>query len=151
MLTGGLGLKASEAEMAYSMGWDWFQLHAQQRMQLLSFWFVAMSFLFSGAVMAFVGDSPSIGVVICIAIVASSVVSYFLDLRTQELIGYGERLMSSAEEAFQEASGWPNIELATQMHDTRRTTISYRILFMNLYLGASGFGIVAAIIGVLEG
>ena len=120
----------------HRIGWQWFQAHAQQRMQIVGFWFVAMSFLTTGAVLAYVNTKliPSLLVQMCIAL--TSLLFLFLDLRTRELIGYGEHLMSAAEARLADEYRMPEVKIVAEMHTNKRKTVSYRVLFSALYGGA---------------
>lgn len=131
---------------AFEWAWGWFQLHAQQRMQLVSFWFVAMSFLATGAIVAYTSGYPGACALACWAIAAASILFFLLDLRTQELIGYGERVMAGLEAKVAKGQGLQDFRLASAMHDVNRIHVSYRTLFAILYLGTSVLSVTSALV-----
>ncbi|WIY07089.1 hypothetical protein QRX60_25740 [Amycolatopsis mongoliensis] len=133
----------------HRIGWQWFQAHAQQRMQIVGFWFVAMSFLTTGAVLAYVNAKlvPSLLVQICIAL--ASLLFLFLDLRTRELIGYGERLMAAVEARLAGEHGVPEIKIVAEMHTKKRKTVSYRLLFSALYGGTALISLSTSVLTVV--
>lgn len=132
------------ASEVYGWALSWFQGHANQRMQLVNFWFVAMSFLITGAIIADAAGGKWLPVVIGAGAAGSSVVFYRLDKRTQELIRYGEEVMAMLEQRAA-AEGSIAFSLAFGMHDVNRRAGSYRVLFAALYLGGAIFGVAIGI------
>ena len=129
------------------MGWRWFQLLAQQRMQLVSFWLVAMSFLSTGAIVAYNAQQYAATILVLSAVIGATCVFWLFDRRTQEMLSRGEDLMGQAESDLQESYGDPNLCLVQGMHAGGRAT--YRRLFTALYGGAialASLAMVAAII-----
>lgn len=142
-------MNREEAHRIHDMGWRWFQLLAQQRMQLVSFWLVAMSFLSTGAIVAYSEEQYAATILVLGAVIGATFVFWFFDLRTQELLSRGEDLMAQAESDLQESYGDSNLRLVQGMHGGGRVT--YRRLFAALYWGAmalAAFGIAAAIISL---
>ena len=135
-------MEVDESLKFHEIGWHWFQLHAQQRMQIVSFWFVAMSFLTTADVLAYVNKRYGAALIVSSGIVIASVLFLLLDRRTRELISYGERLMAAAELKLS-ATGPPELSIVSQMHTANRREISYRVLFTSLYGGAVLLGLVA--------
>jgi apolipoprotein N-acyltransferase len=117
----------------HQIGWQWFQTHAQQRMQILGFWFVSMSFLTTAAVLAYVNGRLEASLLVQICVLVSSVLFLLFDLRTRELIGYGESLMATVESKIAAAIDIDEIAFVAQMHSSKRRTISYRLLLTLLY------------------
>jgi hypothetical protein len=136
-------LQHDEALQVHEIGWKWFSLHAQQRMQIMSYWFVAMSFLTTGAVLAYNNNLHLATAIVCLAIALASVLFLLYDLRTRELIAYGERLMELAEQEL--STEGIDVRLVGGMHASHRRTVSYRTLFSALYGGAALLAILSSI------
>lgn len=133
----------------HEIGWQWFVMHAEQRMQIVGFWFVAMSFLTTGAVLAYVNGRLGASLLVQLCIASSSVVFLLLDLRTRELIGYGERLMAAVEGAASEELSIPEFELVDAPRSARRV-LSYRVLLSVLYGGAAAISLLTSTITVIN-
>ena len=141
---------ADDRMSIYEAGWRWFEVHAQQRMQLISFWFVAMSFLSTGAAVAYSEGEFGATLLISLAVVGASILFQLLDQRTQELIKYGEEVMRQIEESWEEDSSHAALRLVSGLHDSNRSRISYRVLFSSLYFGAAALGTVAGIASIVS-
>lgn len=133
----------------HELGWQWFTMHAEQRMQIVGFWFVAMSFLTTAAVLAYVNARLGASLLVQLCIAASSLVFLLLDLRTRELISYGERLMAAVERSTAAAFGIPELVLVDGPRRAPRL-LSYRVLLSVLYGGAAAISLVTAAITVLN-
>jgi hypothetical protein len=132
-----------EALRLHAIGWQWFQTHAQQRMQIVSFWFVAMSFLSTGAVVAYANEQFGAAAMVAGAVVITSALFLLFDLRTRELISYGERLMAAAEASLAPLTSIPQVQIVGTMHTSNRKQVSYRTLFTALYGTAIVLGAIA--------
>src|SRR5690242_12856445 len=84
-------------EAALGHAWDWFALHAKQRMQCVHFFLLAMAFLVAAFVTA-VKDHHVVAV--GIALLGLAVTDWFrrLEIRTKELVKAGEDAMEVLEE-----------------------------------------------------
>ena len=134
-----------EALKLHAIGWQWFNLHAQQRMQIVSFWFVAMSFLSTGGVIAYAGQQFGAALLVASSIVLASAIFLILDLRTRELISYGEHLMEAAETSLHSLVPVGELLIVGRMHSSNRKQISYRTAFTLLYGGAGLLGLLAVV------
>jgi len=141
-------MNQDDALKLHTVGWQWFSLHAQQRMQIVSFWFVAMSFLSTGAVIAYAGGKFGAALLVATSIVLASVVFLLLDLRTRELISYGERLMARAEQHLYSELQVQELVIVSNMHSSGRAQVSYRTTFTALYLGAAALGLLSALFSI---
>lgn len=125
----------------YTFALAWFTTHAQQRMQLLNYWFVAVSFLTTSSILAASASHLAVAKIIDSALIIASVLFYGLDVRTQELIAYGERAMSAIEQrSNSEGDSTDSFRLADGMHLQNRRAPAYRWLFAALYWGAALMG-----------
>ena len=85
---------------AQTYAWNWFALHAGQRLQLVNFWLVAVAFLASAYVQARSSHMTAIAFGVSVTGIVSSVAFMRLDVRTRQLV----RVAENALEHF-EASG----------------------------------------------
>ncbi len=139
-------MNQDEAHRLHAMGWEWFKLLAQQRMQLVSFWFVAMSFLTTGAIVAYASENYAAATLVFIAVIGSSIIFFLFDRRTQELLKRGETLMVQLEPILSRPDDKVAVHLADGMHESRE--VPYRALFRTLYLGTAvlaGIGLGASV------
>lgn len=134
----------------HAAGLEWFKTHANQRMQLVNYWFVAMSFLTTAVVLAFAARSFGAALVVSGCIAFASLVFLFLDMRTRELISYGESLMEATELELFKASKLVETKMVVNMHSSKRRRTSYRVLFTLLYSGAGLLGLFGAIFALLR-
>jgi len=140
--------KTEELTRLYDMGWQWFKLHAQQRMQIVSFWFVAMSFLCTAAAVVYSAKQYGATLLISSAIVLSSILFLLFDFRTRELISYGEQLMAAAEKQLSQLVKVSELVIVSDMHSFKRRTVSYRTLFTLLYGSASALGLFSIVLSL---
>jgi hypothetical protein len=116
-----------------SYAWNWFALHAGQRLQLVNFWLVAISFLAAAFVQACTSHLVAIAFGVSVTGVVSSLAFMRLDARTRQLIRVAENALAAVEAA-QTASGLDSVyELVKASHSARRSSLdSYRIIIQGL-------------------
>ena len=69
-----------------SYAWNWFALHAGQRLQLVNFWLVAVAFLAAAFVQARSSHLIAVAVGVSVIGVVASLAFLALDRRTRQLI-----------------------------------------------------------------
>lgn len=74
---------------AQAYAWNWFALHAGQRLQLVNFWLVAVAFLASAFVQARSNHLFAIAFGVCVTGAVSSLAFMRLDVRTRQLVEPG--------------------------------------------------------------
>jgi hypothetical protein len=116
-----------------SYAWNWFALHAGQRLQLVNFWLVAIAFLAAAFVQACTSHLVAIAFGVSVTGVVSSLAFMRLDARTRQLIRVAENALAAVESA-QTASGLDDVyELVKASHNARRSSLdSYRIIIQGL-------------------
>lgn len=122
--------------------WNWFSLHAVQRMQTLNFFLVAMAFLATGYG-ASVARTPVVATAIAFAGALLSLAFIQLDFRNRELVKHGERALARVQTRYQELSGWPEVELVKRAEKPqRRSQLTFRwsILIIQGTLAAAFIG-----------
>lgn len=131
---------------AQSYAWNWFALHAGQRLQLVNFWLVAVAFLASAFVQARSSHLAALAFGIAITGTVSSLAFLRLDVRTRQLVQVAENALKSIEIA-QTAAGLDVVhELAHAAHRARRSRFdSYRVTIQGLQLAVAFVFLLAAI------
>lgn len=84
--------------------WKYFELHSNQRMQMMNFSLIVHSLLITVLVGLFTSDSEAdltqYKILICVAIVVFSFVFYMLDRRTKEMIKNCEDSLKAVEQKY---------------------------------------------------
>lgn len=95
-------------EAALGHAWDWFALHAKQRMQCVNFFFVAAAFLAAGYVTALTQSRPGLALGIGGLGAWLSIWFNLLDRRTRQLVDAGQDAMEPLQ-----------LQLAQETQNTR--------------------------------
>lgn len=138
--------KPEREATAQSYAWNWFALHAGQRLQLVNFWLVAVAFLATAFVEARSNHLVAIAFGVSITGVISSLAFMRLDARTRQLVQVAEDALRSFETA-QSAAGLDEVnELVKAAHQARLTGLdSYRIIIQGLQGSVAIMFLLAAI------
>lgn len=131
---------------AQTYAWNWFALHAGQRLQLVNFWLVAVAFLASAYVEARSSHMAAIAFGVSVTGVASSLAFMLLDVRTRQLIVVAESALMHFE-AMGVAAGMDEVtELVKASHQVRRSRFdSYRVIIRGLQLSVACMFVLAAV------
>ncbi len=80
--------------------WDYFAIHANQRMQILNFYIVLETFFITGLLTLFQldGELAAFRFTVCIAIIFFSLIFYALDMRTKTMIKFSEDALKTIEQ-----------------------------------------------------
>ncbi|MTD55292.1 hypothetical protein [Amycolatopsis pithecellobii] len=115
--------------------WNWFSMHANQRMQLVNFWLVAVAFLAAAFVQARMGHMTAIAVGVSVAGALSSLAFMMLDARTRQLVHLGERALRQVERDQADRESARQVILVAAASEVRRSRInSYRVIIEGLQL-----------------
>jgi|SRR5271166_3487620 len=130
--------------------WNWFALHAGQRLQLVNFWLVAVAFLAAAFVQARSNHLVAVAFGVSVTGVIASLAFVRLDVRTRQLVRVAESALRSFEQA-QTAGGIdPVNELVRAAQEARRSRIdSYRVVIEGLQLAVALMFLLAAIYSLL--
>jgi hypothetical protein len=131
---------------AQTYAWNWFALHAGQRLQLVNFWLVAVAFLASAYVQARSNHMVAIAFGVSVTGVVSSLAFVRLDVRTRQLVQVAENALRYFE-ASGVAAGMDEVtELVKASHQARRSRFdSYRVIIQGLQLSVACMFILAAV------
>lgn len=82
--------------------WDYFALHANQRIQILNFYIVLETFFITGLLTLFQldGNLTVFRLILSASIIFFSVVFYALDKRTKEMIKFSEDALKTIEQKY---------------------------------------------------
>ena len=80
--------------------WDYFAIHANQRMQILNFYIVLETFFITGLLTLFQldGELVAFRFTVCISIIFFSLIFYALDMRTKTMIKFSEDALKTIEQ-----------------------------------------------------
>ena len=127
----------------HRVGWDWFSLLARQRIQLVSFWFVAMSFLTTAGMTAYTSDRAVAAMGVSVAMTGASAIFFLLDRRTRGQLALARRLLEDVERRIASHYHLASAEIAVNLHRRQRGDVPYRYLFGWLYGGAGALSLAA--------
>ena len=116
----------------YEVAIKWFELHAAQRLTLLSAYLAASGFIIAGIGGAFSGAMPAVASALSLALGLFTWVFSSLDARTRQLIKVGEAELHDVLKARGAVSegGLTIVDLADKKE---RGVLSYRKSFLVLY------------------
>ncbi len=135
----------SEAK-ARSYAWDWFTLHASQRLQLVNFWLVAVAFLASAFVQARANHLYIVAFGVSVIGAISSLAFMRLDVRTGQLIQVAETALEYFERSFVADGLDDATQLVKASNKVRKSRFdSYRVIIRGLQLGVGATFVIAAI------
>jgi hypothetical protein len=131
---------------AQTYAWNWFALHAGQRLQLVNFWLVAVAFLASAYVQARSNHMDAIAFGVSVTGVVSSLAFMLLDVRTRQLVQVAESALRHFE-ASGVAAGMDEVtELVKASDQMRRSRFdSYRVIIRGLQLSVACMFVLAAV------
>ena len=90
--------------------WNWFSMHAQQRMQTLNFFLIAMAFLGS-AYGTSIAKTPGVAGGVAVTGLVLSVIFNRLDHRNRELVKLGESALQTVEQRYQDLTSREEVQL----------------------------------------
>ncbi|GMU40913.1 MAG: hypothetical protein AMXMBFR23_17790 [Chloroflexota bacterium] len=138
--------------------WRYFEMHASQRMQLVSFFFAGAAFLTGGYAASLNADLPLLAAVIALL---GAVLSFFflrLESRTRELVKLAEVALKSLQQQLSEATGIRALEIlkaadksaGPRGHKPRILRLrTYGDIIPSLYMVAMGAFILGTIAAVI--
>lgn len=120
-------------EQSIGHAWDWFALHATQRMQGVNFFLLAAAFLTGAYVNAMqyskftvAGGVAGLGVLFC-------VVFYLFEMRVRELLKTSEKALAPFQQQLSKMSGVQEFEICKLVEEPRYRFTSYHRVISGLY------------------
>jgi hypothetical protein len=131
---------------AQGYAWNWFALHAGQRLQLVNFWLVAVAFLAAAFVQAHANHLTAIAIGVSATGALASLAFLRLDIRTQQLIQAAETALQLFEKELVDAGANPVIQLVQASTAARKSRLdSYRVIIRGLQLSVAVLFVLGAI------
>jgi hypothetical protein len=96
-------MKPEDIEMLkirFGFAWNWFELHAKQRMSLFNFFLLITGILVNAYVIAVIQKIGVLPLVICIVGFIQSIGFIIFDVRSRKLTKYGEDVMEKLEREY---------------------------------------------------
>jgi type VI protein secretion system component VasK len=129
--------------------WNWFSLHAGQRLQLVNFWLVAVAFLVAAFVQSEIDRMRPIAAGVALIGAIASVAFQRLDVRTRQLSQVAEDALREFEDEWVAQGANELIALVKRSNEARESWVdSYRLIIQGLQLTVS-LVFIAAFIYVL--
>lgn len=120
-------------EQSIRHAWDWFALHANQRMQGVNFFLLAAAFLTAAYVNAMQYSKPLVALGVAALGVWFCVVFYRFELRIRELIKVGEKALSRSQEKLSQLTGLQEFEICKMVETPKHLFTSYHKVISALY------------------
>lgn len=119
------GRLTEEEAAVLEHAWNWFSLHSGQRMQLLSFFFVALGLVVAGYGTALQADLPVVAGGLSVAGMVLAAAFFMADLRTRELVKASEVPLSSIQKRLADISGISSVRLVDEVETPKVRRTSY--------------------------
>jgi hypothetical protein len=136
---------AGVLENGIDHAWQWFSLHAGQRMQAVNFFLVASAFLSAGYVSALHFEIPTVAAGIAVLGVAFSVAFYAFEVRIRELLKAGERALIPAQQKLADVTGMPEFKICEYVERPKYRYTSYNKIIKILYFSTATAFFVGAV------
>src|SRR5580700_7057577 len=120
-------------KIAFDYAWNYFSLHAGQRMQSVNFFLVAASFLVGAYVAAMGGNRPGLAAGISTVGAISSFVFFRIERRVRGLLHAAEAALSPIEARIASETANPALRILEQAEKTAPDAWKYSKVFRILY------------------
>lgn len=140
--------KTEPHEAAIDHAWEWFSLHAEQRMQAVNFYLIAAAFISNAFVNALKDTNFVVAAGVGIMGAFIAFIFLMLEQRVRSLVKAGEGALISGEKQLAKDSQIPEIEILTRVEIPAKWTWSYSKVIRYLY-GLTGLGFFAGFIYAL--
>jgi len=143
-------VRDDEAE-AQAYAWNWFALHAGQRLQLVNFWLIAVAFLATAFVQALSSHLVAVAVGVSLTGAVASLAFMRLDHRTRQLVQAGESALRHLE-AGRTGSGMGEVlELVRVSQQVQVSRLdSYRAVIQGMQLLVAAMFALAALYALIS-
>ncbi|MCR6493527.1 hypothetical protein [Cellulomonas sp. P24] len=117
--------ESNELKLALDHSWQWFALHAGQRMQLLNYFLLSAGFITAGYGATLNSSRPQVAGAVATGGCILSVLFWRLDVRTRELIRVAEKPLEELEAKIGRASGIADLDMVALMKKPTHRASSY--------------------------
>lgn len=145
----------SPDDAAMRHAWDWFSLHAAQRMQSINLLLVSSALLLAGYGVAFQSRNYVVATVIAIAGVAVVLAFAGLDVRNRHLVRAGEAALRPLQDRLANQAEIPELRILDSVESPKPRFLSYSFIVRALAIAAiaifAASGVAAAGYAVVAG
>jgi hypothetical protein len=142
-----------QLKIALEHAWNWFSLHANQRLQSVNFFLVATAFLSAAFVTAAKEDMYDLAAGVAVLAVLISFYFYRMERRIRTLLHAAEGVLEPLESKLAESLQVDALRIVAKVEDERPGEWKYSKVFRYLYLSTSvafGVGLLYAIWSVFS-
>jgi hypothetical protein len=120
-------------KVALNHAWEWFSLHAHQRMQSLYYFLIAAAFLFGAFTHASNTDNSTLALGISLLGTGISYIFYRLENRVRSLLHLAEDALKHLENELAELTSVPSVEVVSRAGSLIPGSWKYSKVFRFLY------------------
>lgn len=124
--------------------WNWFALHAGQRMQMFNYWLLAMAFITTAYVTALGDGAEGLGVFVALAGAFVSVTFQRLERRTRQLVRIAEAALGELQSELAGRTGFSSLGLVREAQLRRGRFASYGLMISVVQLSVCAGFLLAA-------
>jgi len=135
-------------DVALKHAWDWFSLHAAQRMQSLNLFLVSVAFLLAGYGVAYQSANFMVASFLSIAGIIVAVCFALLDLRNRQLIRAGEAALERLQDQLADLVSMPEIRMLASVEKPDLWGGTYTRMIRGIALALLGLFLVALIVAL---
>ena len=133
----------SRSPEALKHAWDWFDLHAKQRMQTINFYIVLVGAIIAGSGAAIKDEQYAFSALLGVVLVLVSALFFAMDRRARILVRVGEAALRQEEDALASATGNKSLSMVEASDRSSARSITYGQIFYAMFVA---FGLVGAAI-----
>jgi hypothetical protein len=133
-------------EASLRHAWEWFALHAAQRLQMYNFFSVTTAFLLAAFVTAHGDGAHRLAVGVAAAAAASSIAFNLLEQRTRALVHAAEVPLRALEERLATVTGIAGVAIVDQVERPGHRFTKYSFVFNVIQRAAAASWILAALV-----
>jgi hypothetical protein len=113
--------------------WNWFEMHASQRMQLINYFLIAVAFLSAAYAAGLRDGHPEVSAAVSALGLVLSFCFRRIETRTRDLIKIGEEAIAEIETIMNSQFRVSSIELVRRASDRRRRFAPYAFVILVLH------------------
>jgi hypothetical protein len=131
-------------EKGIDHAWEWFSLHATQRMQAVNFFLVASAFLCTAYVSALHFSYLKVAAGVGVLGALFSICFYLFEIRIRELLHAGEEALAPSQRVLAELTGISAFTICDKVKDPRYRWTAYSVVIRSLFgITTVGFSVAA--------
>jgi hypothetical protein len=130
-------------ESAFQYAWNWFDLHAKQRMQSMQFFLVISGALAAATGASIEGKAYVVALILSVLITILSILFYLVEKRVKNLVKLSESALLKLEEHISRKTQLSDIRLAHRSDASGETMVTYGKAFgaVFYFFGVAGLAI----------